>query len=92
MARLAPALYRSAAMPTVFFHLHNDVNTPDLTGTEFASLDEARDYALAMVRFEIAETVKKTGRVVLSHRMDLEDETGRVLDTVHFRDALRIEP
>ena len=38
-----------------------------------------------------AETAKDEGRVVLHHRIDIEDERGAVLDTVHFRDAVKVE-
>lgn len=78
-------------MPTYFFHLHNDVDVRDGDGREFPDLGAARDLAREYARFTFAETIKETGRVNLDHRIDIEDEEGRVLETVRFRDVVRIE-
>jgi hypothetical protein len=69
------------------FHLHNDVEAPDPS-----DLDAAKAHAIRMVRFEISETVKQTGRIVLSHRIDIETDEGELLSTVHFGDAVEIRP
>jgi hypothetical protein len=36
--------------------------------------------------------VKETGRIVLSHRIDIADAKQDVLDTVHFGDVVKVEP
>lgn len=78
-------------MPRFYFHLHNDVDVSDEGGQELADLDAARAHAFKMARFEVSEAAKD-GRIVLSHRIDIEDESGSVLATVNFRDAVQIVP
>ena len=78
-------------MPRYFFHLHNDVDAPDPDGVELLNLEEARAMALRNARFTAAETLKDAGHFIGDHRIDIEDEKGTVLDTVYFRDAVKIE-
>ena len=78
-------------MPTFFFHLHDDVDVRDDDGREFAGLAAAREAAIKEARFTLAETLKDEGRGNLKHRIDIEDEDGRVLDTVWFKDVVEIE-
>jgi hypothetical protein len=79
-------------MPRFYFHLHNDIDVPDEEGKDFAVLADARAYALVQVRHVAGETAKDTGRIVLSHRIDIEDAEQRVLDTVRFGDGVMGEP
>lgn len=79
------------AMPMFYFHLYNDMNVPDEEGVELADLDAARAHAVRQVRVTFAETAKDHGRVVLHHRIDIEDGQGAVVDTVYFRDAVKVE-
>jgi hypothetical protein len=79
------------AVPRFYFHLRNDMDVPDEEGREFPDLDAARASALDLGRFEVSEMVKTEGRVVLHHRIDIEDEQGRMLDSVPFRDVLSVE-
>jgi hypothetical protein len=74
-----------------YFHLHNDVEARDPDGTDLPNLAAARIHALSDARFTVAETIKETGRLNLSHHIDIEDENGTVLDTIYFRDAVTIE-
>ena len=78
-------------MPRFYFHLLNDVDAPDDEGKEFPDLDAARQHARRNIRFTAAESLKEQGRVVLSHRIQIEDGGGNVLDTVFFSDVLNIE-
>jgi hypothetical protein len=39
----------------------------------------------------MAATLKETGRINLRHHIDIEDEHGKVLATVRFRDVVAIE-
>ena len=80
-----------AVVPKYYFHLLNDLDVPDLEGTDFPDLDAARAYAVTQVRGTFSQTVQDEGRVVLHHRIDIEDEAGNVLDTVYFRDAVTVE-
>ena len=78
-------------MPRFYFHLLNDVDAPDEEGKEFPDLDAAREHARRNIRFTAAESLKEQGRVVLSHRIQIEVGGGNVLDTVFFSDVLNIE-
>ena len=78
-------------MPRYHFHLLDDVDAPDEDGREFPDLDAAIAYAADNIRFTMAETVKAEGRVVLRHRIDIEDSEGTVLASVPFGDVVKIE-
>ncbi|HYJ30590.1 MAG TPA: hypothetical protein VEW25_09650 [Allosphingosinicella sp.] len=77
-------------MPRYFFHLRNDVSTDDEEGLEVPDLVGARDYAIFNARAIAAENVHK-GHLDLSHRIEIGDETGAIVDTVTFRDAVSVE-
>ena len=76
-------------MPRFFFHLHNDADVTDEGGEVLPDLEAARAHAIRMVRFEASEGARE-GRVVLSHRIDVEDGNGAVMATVYFRDAVEV--
>ena len=78
-------------MPRYYFHLYNEVDAPDEEGKEFPDIDSALETARDNARFTFAQTVRDEGRANLDHRIDIEDEQGRVLETVWFRDAVKIE-
>lgn len=78
-------------MPRFFFHLHNDVDCPDDEGVELPDLEAARVHASRTARFTAGETVKDHGHIVGDHRIDIENGDGQVLDSVYFRDAVKIE-
>jgi hypothetical protein len=78
-------------VPKYYFHLINDMDVPDVEGTELPNLNAARAHAITQIRTTFAETAKEEGRVVLSHRIDIEDQLGTVLDTIYFRDAVNVE-
>ncbi|MDP8993489.1 MAG: hypothetical protein M3N07_00670 [Pseudomonadota bacterium] len=64
---------------------------PDEEGIELASLDDARAHAFREARALFCGAASETGRVVLTHRIDIDDEQGRVLGTVRFCDAVQVE-
>ena len=77
-------------MPRIFFHIHNgDGFTPDEEGRNFDSVDKAATEALRDIRSIVSEEVKH-GRADLRGRLDLVDESGRVLGVVQFRDAVDV--
>ena len=78
-------------MPRYFFHLHDDLDIPDDLGADLPSLDGAIAYACRQARHLAGQMVIETGRIVLGHRIDIEDENGVVLDSVHFRDVIKVE-
>lgn len=63
----------------------------DKEGVELLDLQAARMVALHNARFSAAESIRETGRMVSDHRIEIADEHGHVLDTVYFRDAVKIE-
>ena len=67
------------------------MDAPDPEGTELPSVEAARMVAMHHARFTAAESFKDMGHFVGDHRIDIEDENGSVLDTVHFKDAVKIE-
>jgi hypothetical protein len=79
-------------VPRFFFHLYDDVDVPDDEGVELPDLAAARDHARSQALNLIGENVKEQARIVLHHRLDIEDEHGSVLEAVRFGDILRIEP
>lgn len=82
---------RSVGMPHYFFHLHNDVDVPDFEGEELANLDAARIYAVKQARALIGDGARRDGRIVLNHRIDIEDVDRNVVATVRFADVLNIQ-
>jgi hypothetical protein len=78
-------------VPKFYFHLHSDVDVPDDEGVELPDLAAARARAVRCARVTFAEVAKDEGRVVLHHRIDIEDEHGAVLATVYFRDAVEVD-
>lgn len=78
-------------MPRYFFHVRNgDSLIQDLEGIDLPDLDAARIEALEGARSLLSETVR-TGGVLDGQRFEIVDESGQVLDTLSFRDALRLK-
>ena len=77
-------------MPRFYFHLLNDVDAPDDEGKELQDLEAAREHARRMAIFSAAEAVKDQAHLVRSHRIQIEDADGKVLDTVHFGDVITV--
>jgi hypothetical protein len=78
-------------VPRYFLHLRNDIDVPDEEGFELPNLDAARVLARENALISLAQTAKDEGRINFSHRIDIEDEQGRILDTVWFRDVVKVE-
>jgi hypothetical protein len=64
---------------------------PDSEGIELPDLEAARARAAANARFTLAQTAMDEGKINFTHRIDIEDEQGRILDTVWFRDVVQVE-
>ena len=78
------------AMPLYFFELCDGVRVPDEEGQEFATLEEAREEALKSARSMMREEILR-GRLSLHDSIRIQNEAGELLDTIQFRDAVRIE-
>lgn len=78
-------------MPRYFFNIHNDVLTQDYEGREFATLDAAREYAVAETRVLAAESVRELGHLILDHRIDILTTGHERVATVRFGDVVRVK-
>jgi hypothetical protein len=78
-------------MPRYYLHLRNDLDVPDEEGVELPDLDAARAQAAANARFTLAQTAMDEGKINFAHRIDIEDDDRRILDTVWFRDVVVLE-
>lgn len=78
-------------MPRYFFHLLDDLDVPDEEGTELPDLEAARAHADSQARLMFAAAATEQGRVVLSHRIDVQNEAGAVLASVRFGDVVKVE-
>jgi hypothetical protein len=67
------------------------MDVPDEEGIDVPDLDAARASAVEQARGLIGELVKTDARIALDHRIDIEDDGRRVLDTVIFRDIIKVE-
>ena len=86
-----PASRYGGRVPRYFFHVYDDLVLRDDEGIELADTVAARDAALAGAREMMCDQVKK-GRLSLHHRIEVEDERGRVILTLPFDEAVSIEP
>ena len=77
-------------MQRFFFHIYDDVASLDEEGEVLPDFAAARKEAIRGARSIAAEQVLK-GRLNRSHWVDIADETGDVLGTVTFGDAIAVE-
>lgn len=78
-------------MPRYHLHVYDGVDAPDEEGIELSDLETARAVAVAGAIDLMCGLLKSEGRIALSHHIDIEDDTGAVLATVPFSDAVKIE-
>ena len=76
-------------MPRYYFHLFNDLTSIDPEGISLPNDAVAVQKAAANAREMAAESVRQ-GHLVLDHRIDVANEDGDVIGTVHFRDVVQI--
>jgi len=78
-------------MPRFYFHIRDhDGLRKDPEGAEYASLEQARDEAVRSARELLGQRVAR-GDVVDGDAFELTNEDGTVVDTVKFKDLLRME-
>jgi hypothetical protein len=72
-------------MKRYYLHLFNSAGSaPDEEGKELPSLEAARELALLSIRDLLSEEAKVRGRI------EIADETGQLLATVHFPEAFEL--
>ena len=69
-------------VPRFFFHVHNGRDRPDREGTDLPDRTTMRAEAFQMA----GEMLRERGRVLAGRewRMEVSDETGRTVLTLHF--------
>lgn len=77
-------------MTRYFFHLHNDINTPDNEGADHPDDRSAMEDALKSAR-DLASHNVKEGKLDLRHFIICVDETGREVGIVYFADAVSVK-
>jgi DNA primase len=77
-------------MPRFFFHVRDDVDAPDPEGLVLADAEKALQEALRGARAIAAAQVLE-GHLHLSHRIEVEDESGATIATITFRDAVAVD-
>lgn len=77
-------------MPRFFFNVYDDIVALDDEGVTLPDVEAAKQEALRGARSLAAEQVL-AGRLNLQHWIEASDETGAVVATVTFRDAVAVE-
>jgi hypothetical protein len=77
-------------VPRFFFHVFDDAEMLDDEGLELADAEAARGAALAGARSMICDQIKN-GRLILHHRVEVEDAAGAPVLRLAFGDAIQIE-
>jgi hypothetical protein len=77
-------------MARFFLNLFNDQDVPDDEGADLPDLAAAKKRAIEGARALIAEHVMDGRPIDLSHRIEVADETGRVLAAIPFREVITI--
>jgi hypothetical protein len=78
-------------VPRYYFHLYDDLDCPDTEGAELPDLEAARAKVSHEARLLMGDLLHREGRLALHHRIEIEDDDGIVVETVHFRDVVAIE-
>ena len=77
-------------MPRYFFDLHDDLTAFDEEGRLRPDLESAKATALIEAREIIQANVRDFGKFDVSHRIEVRDETGAIVHTIHFDDAVEV--
>jgi hypothetical protein len=76
-------------MPKFYFHLTNQISVRDQEGRELADLEEAAAAARLDILSILSDDVSR-GRMDLRGRIDIADETGTIVRSVPFADAVQL--
>lgn len=77
------------AVPKFFFHLYDDMTVLDEEGADLASLGAARERAIANAK-EMACAEVLEGHLNLKHRIEIADESGKILACVRFKEVVEV--
>lgn len=77
-------------MTRFFFNILDGREIIDKEGQEYRDLNEAREDPRLSARSIMREAIRE-GRLPLSEKIEIADSGGNVLETVYFKDVVRIE-
>lgn len=78
-------------MARFYFDLHNDIDAIDEEGVELPNDEAAKLHALAEARVMIQASVAETGRIDLTHHIDIRSDGGQIVHVLHFEDAVTVQ-
>jgi hypothetical protein len=78
-------------VPVYFFDLHNDTDALDDEGKDLPDFAAAKTNALSEAREMIKTSLDETGRIDLSHHIDVRDQSGAILYVIRFEDAVTVQ-
>jgi hypothetical protein len=78
-------------MPRFYFHLHNSIESVDEEGAVLPDMQAARQEAIRNARDIIANEIRYSGQIHLSHWLEIEGECGRKTP-VRFGDCVGVNP
>lgn len=78
-------------MPRYYFHLHNTIDAVDEEGVDLPDMKMARKHAVRCARDVIADEIKNSGQISLSHWVEIEDEKG-IKIPLRFGDCIDVNP
>lgn len=81
----------SAQLSRYFFDLYDDLDALDDEGQELPGFEAAEAVGVQNARSIAAEQVLQ-GKLTLWHRIEIVDESGEVVKTIHFADAIAVDP
>jgi hypothetical protein len=76
-------------VPRFHFNIFNDETVLDPDGIDLPDLEAAGRLATKSAR-ELAAESARSGHLVLSHRIEVVDDHGTVLQVVHFGEAVQV--
>jgi hypothetical protein len=78
------------SMPLYYFHLYNDIVAMDEEGLDLPDIEAAHANGIKEAREMMLETVAE-GRINFSHRIEIADSNGDIVDRVSFAEAVTVE-
>ena len=75
-------------MPRYFLDVVNGDAIEDPDGADFADLEAAREEATLSARDLVSQDLKEGRPLGLKRRIDIRNETGKVVGSVSFSDAM----
>ena len=79
-------------MTRFYLNIYNEASIIDEEGVDHPSFDMAKAEAIAGARHFVATSVLAGEPIYESHRIEIVDEAGTLLDTVCFRDVVDLRP